>query len=127
MVDAEPAIRKLLQLDFEPKVSATIRRNFRQTVNQTLKTQLLPMAEKQSEQIIQQYADARAYLEQNLVKEAGEKIAGNCKLQEQTVAKIKRYNQAVKDINNCLSAMQLYEYQLPIIIESETTTQGEAE
>ena len=127
MVDAEPAIRKLLQLDFEPKVSATIRRNFRQTVNQTLKTQLLPMAEKQSEQIIQQYADARAYLEQNLVKEAEEKIAGNCKLQEQTVAKIKRYNQAVKDINNCLSAMQLYEYQLPIIIESETITQGEVE
>jgi hypothetical protein len=67
------------------------------------------------------------YLEQNLVKEAEEKIAGNCKLQEQTLANIKKYNQAVKDINNCLSAMQLYEYQLPIIIESETITQGEVE
>jgi hypothetical protein len=46
MVEAEPAIRQLLKLDFEPKVSTTIRRNFRQTINQTLKTQLLPLAEQ---------------------------------------------------------------------------------
>jgi replication fork clamp-binding protein CrfC len=47
MVEAEPGIRQLLKLDFEPKVSATIRRNFRQTINQTIKTQLLPAADKQ--------------------------------------------------------------------------------
>ena len=33
MVEAEPAIRQLLKLDFEPKVSTTIRQNFRQTIN----------------------------------------------------------------------------------------------
>lgn len=52
MVQAEPAIRQLLKLDFEPKVSETISRNFRQTVNQTLKTQLLPMAKKQTDIIL---------------------------------------------------------------------------
>ncbi len=46
MVEAEPAIRQLLKLDFEPKVSATIRRSFRQTINQIIKSQLLPTAEK---------------------------------------------------------------------------------
>ncbi|MEQ9001075.1 MAG: dynamin family protein [Coleofasciculus sp. B1-GNL1-01] len=44
MIAAEPAIRQLLKLDFEPKVEATIRRNFRQTMNQTLKTLLLHKA-----------------------------------------------------------------------------------
>ncbi len=126
MVEAEPAIRQLLKLDFEPKVSATIRRNFRQTFNQTLKTQLLPMAEKQSEEIIQQYAAARVYLEQNLVKEAEEKIARNLQLQAQTLANIEKYNQAVKGINNCLEAMQIYEYQLPLIIQTQTID-GETE
>ncbi|TVQ43731.1 MAG: dynamin family protein [Gloeocapsa sp. DLM2.Bin57] len=123
MVEAEPAIRQLLKLDFEPKVSATIRRNFRQTFNQTLKTQLLPMAEQQSEEIIQQYTAARAYLEQNLVKEAEEKIARNSQLQAQTIINMKRYNEAVQGINNCLESMQVYEYQLPLISPTEITTE----
>jgi ElaB/YqjD/DUF883 family membrane-anchored ribosome-binding protein len=33
MVEAEPAIKQLLKLDFEPKVSQTIRITFRQTIN----------------------------------------------------------------------------------------------
>lgn len=123
MVDAEPAIRQLLKLDFEPKVSATIRRNFRQTFNQTIKTQLLPMAEQQSEEIIQQYTAARAYLEQNLVKEAEEKIARNAQVHAQTIVNMKRYNEAVQGINNCLEAMQVYEYQLPLIIPTEINTE----
>jgi len=64
MVQAEPAIRQLLKLDFEPKVSETIRKNFRQTINQTLKSQLLPVAEKHTDLILQQYSHARSYLEQ---------------------------------------------------------------
>ena len=52
IVQAEPAIRQLLKIDFEPKVSATIWKNFRQTINQTLKTQLLPAAEKQIDLIL---------------------------------------------------------------------------
>jgi pantothenate kinase-related protein Tda10 len=47
---------------------------FRQTINQTLKTQLLLMADKQADEILQQYSQARAYLEKTLQQEAEEKI-----------------------------------------------------
>jgi hypothetical protein len=119
IIEAEPAIRQLLRLDFEPKVSTTIRRNFRQTINQTLKTQLLPMAEKQAEDIMQHYNQARAYLEQTLEQEAAEKIARNQWLQSEIKQKIITYNQAVSSINNCLQAIQVYERQLPVIGEEE--------
>ena len=115
MVEAEPAIRQLLKLDFEPKVSATIKRTFRQTINQTINTELLPMAEKQADEILQQYNQARAYLEQTLEKEAEEKIARNRRLLSEVEQKIAAYNEAVAGINSCLEAMQLYERQLPVI------------
>jgi len=117
MVEAEPAIRQLLKLDFEPKVSATIRRNFRQTINQTLKTHLLPMAAQQIDLILQQYNHARAYLERTLEKEAEEKIRHNQRLQAEIEHNIEVYNQAVSGINNCLQAMQLDRKQLPVITE----------
>ncbi len=60
MVEAQSAIRQLLKLDFEPKVSETIGKTFRQIINQSFKTQLLPMAEIKSHGILQQYAKARA-------------------------------------------------------------------
>lgn len=119
MVEAEPAIRQLLKLDFEPKVSQTIRRNFRQTINQTIKTQLLPSAEQQADEILQQYNHARAYLEQTLEQEAEEKIASNRRLQSQVEQKIEAYNQAVAGINTCLQAMQLYEHLLPAMGDSD--------
>jgi replication fork clamp-binding protein CrfC len=119
MLEAEPAIRQLLRLDFEPKLSTTVRRNFRQTINQTLKTQLLPMAEKQSEDILQHYNQARAYLEQSLEQEATEQIATNQRLQSEMKQKIDQYNQAVMGINGCLQARQVYERQLPVISDEE--------
>jgi replication fork clamp-binding protein CrfC len=119
IVDAEPAIRQLLKLDFEPKVSHTIRQSFRQTINQTIKTQLLPMGEKQAHEILQQYPQARAYLEKTLQQEAEEKIANNQRLLSQVEGKIAEYNTAVAGINGCLQAMQLYEHLLPIIGEEE--------
>jgi hypothetical protein len=119
IVDAEPAIRQLLKLDFEPKVSHTIRQSFRQTINQTIKTQLLPMGEKQADEILQQYPQARAYLEKTLQQEAEEKIANNQRLLSQVEGKIAEYNTAVAGINGCLQAMQLYEHLLPIIGEEE--------
>jgi len=119
MVEAEPAIRQLLKLDFEPKVSDTIRRTFRQTINQTINTQLLPMAENQADEILQQYNQARAYLEQTLEKEAEEKIDRNRRLMSEVEQKIEVYNQAAAGINACLQAMQLYEHQLPVIGESD--------
>lgn len=119
IVEAEPAIRQLLKLDFEPKVSNTIRKSFRQTINQTIKTQLLPMGEKQADEILQQYPHARAYLEKTLQQEAEEKIANNQRLLSQVGEKIQEYNSAVAGINSCLQGMQLYEHLLPVIGEEE--------
>ncbi|MEG4226351.1 dynamin family protein [Microcoleus sp. N9_B2] len=120
MVDAQPAIRQLLRLDFEPKVSRTIRQTFRQTVNQTLKEHLLPMAEKQADDILQKYSQARDYLEQTLAQEAEEKIAKNLRLQGENEQKIKEYDLAVSGINGCLQAMKLHEHLLPVIGENKS-------
>jgi hypothetical protein len=113
--EAEPAIRQLLKLDFEPKVEVTIRKSFRQTINQTIKTLLLPMGETQADEILQLYPHARAYLEKTLQQEAEEKIANNQRLLNQVEEKIQEYNSAVLGINSCLQAMQLYEHLLPVI------------
>ncbi|MEL7245108.1 MAG: dynamin-like GTPase family protein, partial [Cyanobacteria bacterium J06573_2] len=119
MVEAEPAIKQLLKLDFEPKVSQTIRITFRQTINQSLKTQLLPMVDIKSDQILQQYPRARAYLEQTLAKEAEEKVAQNQRLSNAVDKKIASFNQSVSAINGCLRDMQLYDYLLPVIGSQE--------
>ncbi|OYD98398.1 dynamin family protein [Nostoc sp. 'Peltigera membranacea cyanobiont' 213] len=118
IVEAEPAIRQLLKLDFEPKVSQTIRKSFRQTINQTLKTQLLPMAEQQADEILQQYPQARAYLEKTLQQEAEEKIANNRRLLSVVEENIATYNSAASSINSCLQAMKLYDHFLPVIGDS---------
>ncbi|MFK0733191.1 MAG: dynamin family protein [Gloeotrichia echinulata HAB0833] len=119
MVEAEPAIRQLLKLDFEPKVSQTIRKSFRQTINQILKTQLLPMANQQGDEILQQYPHARAYLETTLEQEAEEKIVNNRRLLNTVEQKIEAYNSAVTNINSCLQLMQLYDHLLPVIDNAE--------
>nr|WP_210404192.1 dynamin-like GTPase family protein [Chroococcidiopsis sp. TS-821] len=121
MVEAEPAIRQLLKLDCEPKVSATIRRNFRQTINQTLKTLLLPVVNQQANDILQQYTQARAYLEQTLEQEVKEKISRNERLLRELQDKIANYNQVVTGINSCLQAMHLHEHSLPVIIYDTTS------
>ncbi|MEH2202434.1 dynamin-like GTPase family protein [Nostoc sp.] len=118
IVEAEPAIRQLLKLDFEPKVSQTIRKSFRQTINQTLKTQLLPMAEQQADEILQQYPQARAYLEKTLQQEAEEKIVNNRRLLSVVEENIATYNSAASSINSCLQAMKLYDHFLPVIGDS---------
>jgi len=124
IVGAEPAIRQLLKLDVEPKVFNTVRKTFRQKINNTIKTHLLPMADKQLDMILQQYDVARSYLQQTLEKEAEEKIARNSRLQETVKGKIDAYNEAISAINECLKAMQLY--QLPLITQEEFSAQSES-
>ncbi len=124
IVTAEPAIRQLLKLDVEPKVFNTVRKTFRQKINQAIKTHLLPMAEKQADEILQQYDVARSYLQQTLEKEAEEKIARNSRLQGTVKGKIDAYNEAISAINECLKAMQLY--QLPLITQEEFSAQSES-
>ncbi|MBV6624703.1 MAG: dynamin-like GTPase family protein [Rivularia sp. (in: Bacteria)] len=119
MVEAEPAIKQLLKLDFEPKVSNTIRITFRQTINQSFKTLLLPMADIKSDAILQQYSKARAYLGKTLAKEAQEKVYENKRLSDAVDEKIASFNQSVSSINGCLAAMQLYDYLLPVIESTE--------
>ena len=118
-IEAQPAIRQLLKLDFEPKVSETIRRNFRQIVNQTLKTLLLPMAEVQADSILQQYPQARAFLAESLAKEAEEKIIRNQQLLAEVEEKIGVYNGVVFGINGCLEGMRLDRHLLPVISDSD--------
>jgi hypothetical protein len=115
IIKAEPAIRQLLKLDFEPKVAATIRSHFRQGMNQTLKTQVLPLAEQYKLDILQKYDQARAYLEKSLEKEAELKIVQNQEKLDVVNEKIAAYNDAVRGINTCLQAMNLYGQQLPVI------------
>lgn len=112
MVEAEPSIRQLLKLDFEPKVDKTIRSYFRQEMNNTLKTNLLPMAIQQAETILKQYEKARLNLEKTLAEEAESKIAKNQKMQSEIMEKVSQYNTAVKGINSCLVQLELYEKQL---------------
>lgn len=119
IVEAEPAIRQLLKLDFEPKVSHTIRKSFRQTINQILKTQLLPMADQQADEILQQYPQARAYLEKTLQQEAEEKIATNRRLLNAVEENIEVYNSAASNINSCLQEMQLSDHLLPVIGDAD--------
>jgi replication fork clamp-binding protein CrfC len=115
MIDAEPAIRQLLKLDFEPKVYKTIRQVFRQTINQTLRINLLPMAEKMKVSILEKHDLARENLQQTLEEEATEKIASNQQLIGEIKEDAQSYNEAISNINNCLEVMQVYDHKLPLI------------
>ena len=119
IVEAEPAIKQLLKLDFEQKVFATVRKNFRQTINNALKTHLLPKAAEQAATILNQYDVARSYLEKTLEQEAEEKIARNSRLQAEIQQKIDLYQQSIEGINDCLKAMQIAD-QLPLITNTDT-------
>ncbi|MBI4781365.1 MAG: dynamin family protein [Oscillatoriophycideae cyanobacterium NC_groundwater_1537_Pr4_S-0.65um_50_18] len=119
MVEAEPAIRQLLKLDFEQKVKETVLRTFRQTINQTLNVHLLQNAADQADVILQQYDQARAYLAQILDKEAAEKIRSNQRQQAEIEQKIAIYNQAIAGINSCLEVMQLDRKKLPEISKND--------
>jgi replication fork clamp-binding protein CrfC len=119
MVEAEPAIRQLLKLDFEQKVKETVLRTFRQTINQTLNVHLLQNAADQADVILQQYDQARAYLAQVLDKEAEEKIRSNQRNQAEIEQKMAIYNQSITGINACLETMQLDRKKLPEINKSD--------
>jgi replication fork clamp-binding protein CrfC len=119
MIEAEPAIRQLLKIDFEEKVRETVMRSFRQVINQSLNNQLLPAAAVQAEQILSQYDHARAYLAKVLEKEAEEKIRQNQRLLADVEQKIGVFNEAVEGINGCLEMMQLDRHRLPTLNQAD--------
>jgi hypothetical protein len=67
---------------------------------------------------MQQYSQARVYLEKTLAQEAEEKIKNNAKSHWEVNQKINEYNQFVSEINSCLQSMQLFEHLLPTIADS---------
>ncbi len=115
MIEAEPAIRQLLRLDFEQKVKETVMFTFRQTINQTLNSHLLDTTEKLADSVIQKYEQARIYLAKTLEKEAQEKIAAIQQQQEAVERNIEIYNQCILEINLCLERMLLDRKRLPEI------------
>ncbi len=115
MIDAEPAIRQLLKLDFEPKVANTINLIFRSTIEQTLNTNLSPLAQEQADLIFDRYEVARNYLGETLAKEAEEKIRKNQQSLAELAQKIDEYDRAVTLINEYLVMMNLHHYSLPTI------------
>jgi Dynamin family len=122
MIAAEPAIRQLLKLDFEPKVSHTINLIFRSTIEQTLNTNLSPLAQEQADLIFDRYEVARNYLGETLAKEAEDKIHKNQQKLIELSQKIDEYNHSIMMINECLTMMNLYHYSLPTIERVELPT-----
>ncbi len=123
VIQAEDGIRELLKLDFEPKVGKTIASTFRQTMNQIIKTELLPLAKNLEDGIMQQYNRARSHVEKTLEQEAQEQLIENQNQLQELRQKIGAYNQAVTDINQCLSSLNLGRYQLPTVdLAAEATT-----
>lgn len=115
MVEAEPAIRQLLKMDFEDKVRETVMQRFRQTINQTLNTNLLASAENQVQQIAQQYEQARSFVEQTLEQDAAEQVRLNQMKQADLTEKMETYEAAVQSVNDCLRMMSLSQYQMPAL------------
>jgi replication fork clamp-binding protein CrfC len=119
MIEAEPAIRQLLKLDFEQKVKETVMYTFRQTINQTLNSHLLDAAQELANSVLQKYEQARIYLAKTLEKEAQEKIAAIEHQQAIVQQNIETYNQAVLEVNLCLERMLLDRKKLPEILQSD--------
>ncbi len=119
--EAEPTIRELLKLDFERKVKNTVLKTFRNSVDTTLTSHLLPISESQPELILQQYDHARQFLGKTLAKEAEETLKKNQLKKTELEQKIEFYNAAVNGINQCLELMGLDRKKLPLILKSDLT------
>jgi hypothetical protein len=115
MVGAEPAIRQLLKMDFEQKVSTTVMRTFRQTINQMLNIHLLPAVRAQGQDISEQYDQARQYMAVVLQREAEEKLRLNQSLLAAVEQNIDLYNASISSVNACLEVMSCDRQKLPLL------------
>jgi hypothetical protein len=119
MVAAEPAIRQLLQVDFEKKVKNTVIRRFRTVLNSILNERLFQMANEQSQTILSQYELARTNLAKTLDREAEAKLDSNRQRQAAVREKIEQYNEAIAGVNGCLEEMSLGRVKLPPVQETD--------
>jgi predicted GTPase len=119
MVKAEPAIRQLLKIDFDPKIGETILHTFRPKVNKTLIHHLLEPATSLADHILKQHDQACEHLAKVLDKEAEKQLHLNETLKVDLQEKIAIYNEAVSTVNQCLEAMNLDRQMLPLIQASD--------
>ncbi|MGB3532790.1 MAG: dynamin family protein [Microcoleaceae cyanobacterium] len=119
MIKAEPAIRQLLKIDFDPKIGKTILRTFRPSINKTLIHHLLNSSTILANHILKQHDQACEHLAKVLDKEAAEQLSLNETLKLELQEKIATYNQAISEINQCLEAMNLDRQTLPTIQNSD--------
>jgi hypothetical protein len=123
MIDAEPAIRQMIVIDFENKIDETISVSFNLKIIKTIKAPLLEMAKETRQLIWNQAENARKNQLQLVEKEAQNKMElRNSKVREINI-KIDKYNQAILGINTCLESMNLSEYNLPLIQEQSASSQ----
>lgn len=115
MAIAEPAIRQLLQMDFEPKVKTTLKSTFRQAVHQTLKTHLLKLVGEYEQVVLQQYGRARKHLAKILEKEAQAQLDALEGKQAALEEAIATYNEAVTTIDDYLTAAGCDRLALPLV------------
>lgn len=121
MVKAEPAIRQLLQIDFDSKVDLTVNTTFRPKLVKMLKEYLLSVGEQQRQLIWQQSDRARANLRQAIENKAQKKIDERNRNLQEVEEKIAEYNRASAGINSCLEAVKLGEEKLPAISEGDAS------
>lgn len=119
MKEAEPAIRKLLELDFSPKVIRTTQQSLRPKIVKTLQSHLLMMAENLSILIPNLQDTTRLYLQGTSGKNAQEKLIKNYQAKIKIEEKIKKYNEAITGINLCLESMTGI-HLLPVIVLQTT-------
>lgn len=119
MDQAQPAIRQLLKIDFEPKVKETILQTFRASIGQVLINYLREGASQQANFILQRHDEARVHLAQILEKEAAEQIEWNNLFKSGLQDKIECYNQAVAEINQSLALLDLGRHSLPSITATD--------
>jgi hypothetical protein len=88
-------------------------------INQSLNNTLLPAAERQAEQVLSQYDQARTYLAKILEKEAEDNIRRNLQQLAEVEQRIAVFGTAVAEINTHLEAMQLDRHRLPGLSQAE--------
>lgn len=121
MVDAEPAIRQQLEIDFQSKFEQTIGSNFSAKIIKILSDELLQMAKDKRQLIWEQSELARTNKLRNIEKEAQKKVDERNQKLIKIEEKIINYNNAITGINSYLEGMKLDNYKLPIIPHNDSS------
>jgi predicted RNA-binding protein with RPS1 domain len=119
ILEAEPSIRQMLDIDFQNKLDETLSVSFKSKIIKSMKSLLINMAKKKQQVILNQIEQARVNKRKLIEQCAQQKIAQK-KIDLKAIKEsIKKYNQAVLGINQCLNSMGLSAYILPVVVEEQ--------